>query len=265
MRRLLGIAAGLATQAFFAVTVWFLFWFLKGDVGNDFERGRLGLDAVLALQFAVLHSMLLHPRMRQWLRRWIRPEFYGLFFCASTCGSLLLAIGLWQRNTSLQWRLEGPAAAVATGAFFASWAALFYSLWLSGIGYQTGLTPWWHWLRRRPLTRRRFRPRGLYHWFRHPVYLSFLGLLWFTPMVTADRLVLVGVWTAYVAVGSWLKDRRLEHYLGRRYRIYESLVPGYPFVPGGPLGRIPLDKLRTVRFSSRRPAASSQPASRPAA
>ena len=38
-----------------------------------------------------------------------------------------------------------------TVAFLASWVALFYSLSLTGLGYQTGWTPWWHWLRRVPL------------------------------------------------------------------------------------------------------------------
>ena len=66
-----------------------------------------------------------------------------------------------------------------------------------------------------------------------------MGLLWFTPVVTLDRIVLTGVWTVYIFIGSSLKDRRLVHYAGRRYRIYQSRVPGYPFLFAGPLGRKP--------------------------
>jgi len=56
----------------------------------------------------------------------------------------------------------------------------------------------------------------------------------------ADRLVLIVCWTAYISVGSVLKDRRLVHFLGDRYREYQSRVPGYPGIPFGPLARVPL-------------------------
>ena len=81
-------------------------------------------------------------------------------------------------------------------------------------------------------------PRGAYHFFRHPVYLSFLGLVWFTPRMTLDHAVLTGIWTVYIFVGSYLKDRRLTYYLGDAYRAYQAKVPGYPLVPFGPLGKV---------------------------
>jgi protein-S-isoprenylcysteine O-methyltransferase Ste14 len=74
---------------------------------------------------------------------------------------------------------------------------------------------------------------------RHPVYLSFLGLIWFVPTVTLDRALLIAVWTVYVFVGSYLKDRRLQHYLGPTYREYQARVPGYPGMIAGPLARVP--------------------------
>jgi hypothetical protein len=69
------------------------------------------------------------------------------------------------------------------------------------------------------------------------VYLSFLGLIWFTPRMTADHALLTGVWTAYIFVGSCLKDRRMTFYLGGTYREYASRVPGYPGFFFGPLGK----------------------------
>ncbi len=264
MRRSLGIMFGLATQGLFAVTVWFLVGFLKGETGGG-TQGRLWIDTLLTLQFAVVHSSLLYPATRQRLRDLIPGAFYGSFFCVSTCAGLLLTIGLWERNTAVLWELHGPAARLVELAFFGSWVALFYSLWLSGLGFQTGWTTWWHWFRHRQLPRRQFEPRGAYHWFRHPIYLSFLGLLWFTPVVTADRIILTGVWSVYIAIGSWLKDRRLEHYIGDRYRVYESLVPGYPFLTIGPLGLIPFRKPRTIPFPSAENSDCSQSSSKSAA
>ena len=100
-----------------------------------------------------------------------------------------------------------------------------------------GFTEWSHWARRLPLPRRRFAPTGAYRWLRHPVYLSFAGLIWFTPRMTLDHALLTAVWSAYLAIGSYLKDERLAHYMGDEYRRYQEQVPGYPLVPSGPLGR----------------------------
>ena len=67
-----------------------------------------------------------------------------------------------------------------------------------------------------------------------------MGSFWFTPTVTLDRAVLIVIWTTYTLIGSWLKDRRLEFYLGSSYREYAAKVPGYPGMIFGPLGRLPL-------------------------
>jgi len=236
IRRVAGIGLGLFTHALFLVTVWYLFWFLKGP-GRTSEGGVWWWDSLLAMQFAVVHSLLLLPATRQRLGRWIASEFYGLFYCVATCAGLLVLFAGWRTSPVVIWELQDGAATAVTWAFYASWAALVYSLSLTGLGYQTGLTPWLYWLRGRPVPRREFRPRGAYHLLRHPVYLSFLGLVWFTPTMTLDHAVLTGIWTAYIFLGSHLKDRRLVYYLGDTYRRYQTRVAGYPFF-FGPLGKL---------------------------
>jgi methanethiol S-methyltransferase len=244
MRRTLGIAFGIGTQILFTFTVWHLFWFLKGRESVVGSSGSLLVDAGLAAQFMVPHSLLLLPAVRDRLTRVIPSAFYGCFYCVVTCASLLLMFGLWQPCSGVVWRFGGVARSAVELAFIGCWVTLFYSLNLTGLGYQTGLTSWWHWLRGKPLGPRRFEPRGAYLWFRHPVYLSFLGLVWITPVVTPDRAVLIGTWTVYIAVGSYLKDQRLTYYLGDRYRDYQARVWGYPGIWFGPLGRVPAPKLQ---------------------
>ncbi len=236
MRRILGIAAGITTHALFAWTVCGLYGFLKGG-GAATTEGAVSLDFFLAAQFGILHSALLHPAVRGRLTRWISPFFYGLFYCCATCAQLLLTFAFWQPSPIVWWELTGVARGIVSAGWFVSWGALLYSLWLSGLGYQTGWTPWWHWLRGRPLPARSFVPRGPYLLMRHPVYFSFLGLIWLTPVMTGDRAILTAVWTVYILVGSYLKDERLAYYLRDRYRAYQSRVAGYPWVPAGPLGK----------------------------
>jgi protein-S-isoprenylcysteine O-methyltransferase Ste14 len=219
-----------------------LFWFLKGDAALPAAEASpryaaLATNAALALLFAIPHSVLLVPTVRRRLSKWIAAPFYGLFYTTVTCASLLVVFSGWRTVGPVVWSAAGGPRLALEGMFYASWGALFYSLHLTGLGFQTGLTPWLAWARGEPAPRREFAPRGAYRRLRHPVYLSFLGLVWFTPQMTLDHAVLTAVWTGYLFVGSWLKDRRLEYYIGEPYREYQTQVAGYPLVPFGPLGR----------------------------
>ncbi|TWT75529.1 hypothetical protein Pla123a_30390 [Posidoniimonas polymericola] len=241
--RRLGLAAGVATHLLFVFTVWHLFWFLKegrGAGSGGQEWGGLGFDIGLAVFFAAPHSVLLLPSVRKSLAKRIPQAFYGLFYTVVTCTSLLVVFGLWQGSEQVVWNLTGPLRLAVQAGFYASWAALFYSLHLTGLGYQTGLTPWLYWARRQQPPRRTFTPRGAYLLWRHPVYLSFMGLVWFTPRMSLDHVVLTAVWTVYLFVGSCLKDQRLAFYLGDSYRAYQATTPGFPLMPFGPLARRPL-------------------------
>jgi protein-S-isoprenylcysteine O-methyltransferase Ste14 len=184
--------------------------------------------------------------VRQRLIRLLPDAFYGSLFCIVTCVSLSLVFANWQFGRIVVWQFIGSSRAIVQGAFYASWVALFYSLYLTGLGYQTGWTPWWYWVWGKPLPARKFEPHGAYLWLRHPVYLSFLGLIWFVPVMTSDRAVLAATWTVYIFCGSWLKDQRLIHYLGDRYVRYQAEVPGYLGFFFGPLARVPMKSGRGI-------------------
>lgn len=220
-----GVLFGLATQATFLLTVWYLFAFLRGPISA--RSGSLWWDVLLAAQFALPHSWLLMPSTRKRLSRWIAAPFYGLVFCLATCASLFMTFAFWRTSAVVLWDVAPHARWLIDVGFFGSWVALFYSLHLSGLGYQTGLTPWWYWMRGKPQPRRGFELRGAYRFMRHPIYASFLGLIWFTPTMTLDHAILTGLWTVYILVGSHLKDERLAHFLGDSYRQYQARIPGF--------------------------------------
>ena len=240
MRKLIGFAFGIATHLLFAVTVWKLYGFLKGPDGPTSVSGNLWFDGALAILFAIPHSLLLYPAIRSRLTRLIPQAFYGCFYCVATCCTLLPLFEFWQRDRHVIWSAEPTVRFGIQAAFFASWGGALYSLSLTGLGYQTGWTPWWRWLRNHRAVPRPFQPHGAYLYLRHPVYLSFLGLIWFTPLMTLDRLLLAGIWSLYIATGSCLKDARLVFYLGDTYRAYQARVPGYIGVPIGPFARVPM-------------------------
>lgn len=234
--RAAGIAFGLGTQLTFAVTVYFLFFYLQD--GSTNRGGRwLAFDILLALQFVIPHSLLLLPRSRSAISKMMPGQFHGVLFCATTCLCLWLMFLFWRESATVFWDATGWAKTLLQLAYYGSWLALLATLKVTGFGYQTGWTQWLYWYRREPLPRRTFEEIGPFRFMRHPTYATFLGLIWFTPRMTADHAVLTGIWTAYVFVGSWLKDRRLTFYLGDVYREYASRVAGYPGILFGPLGK----------------------------
>ena len=226
MRRWLGIATGIVVQILFAVTSYYNYVFLKGTPPRP-GHGALAWDALLAIQFGVIHSLLLWPGMRKWLGQFIAPAFYGLFFCTAACLTLALTMSQWQVGDWAVWQLTGWPRLIVQGLYLGCWGTLFYSLCCSGFGYHTGWLPWWYWVQRKPIPRRPFNPRGAFSVIRHPGYMSFLGLTWFTPDMTIDRAVLVAIWTVYIFLGSRLKDFRLQYYLGNTFDEYRSRVPAY--------------------------------------
>lgn len=236
MRRGLGIAAGVMVHGLFALMTWRLFLFLRDTTAHTPE-GSLGIDALLALQFVVPHSWLLHPSTRKKLAGVIPDAFYGLLFTLVTTIGLTLIMVFWRHSPLAIWRLTGLGGGFMSAMFLVSWGFMLYSIGLTGFGWQTGYTPWLHWLRGLPPPKRTFDPRGVYRFLRHPVYLSFLGLVWFTPVMTLDRAILTAIWTAYIFYGSYLKDERLAHYMGERYRRYQAQVVGFPGMFWGPLAK----------------------------
>src|SRR5262249_53311044 len=146
-------------------------------------------DGLLILQFAVLHSALLYPAVRDRFERCLPRALFGCFFTLATCFSLLLLIAAWKSCPVIVWQFDGSAKLAVQSAYVLSWVALFCSLSVDGFGFQTGWTPFWAWVRGHPAPRRRFNARGPYRLLRHPVYLSFLGQVWFSPLMTFDRVL----------------------------------------------------------------------------
>jgi protein-S-isoprenylcysteine O-methyltransferase Ste14 len=246
MHRAFWTIFGAGAQLLFLITVVRLFPFLQGGQpfhglisgSSDHTREWFWIDLLLALQFVIPHSVLLRPRIRDGLARGMPSALFGCLFCAVACGGLLLIVEAWRPSPQVVWRATGAARSAVGVGYLLSWVALLYSISLTGFGYQTGWTTWWAWARGREIPTRTFAPKGAYLLLRHPVYLSLLAMVWLNPELTLDRVLFGAVWSSYIFLGSYLKDRRLTFYLGDVYRQYQARVPGYPFVPFGPLGRL---------------------------
>lgn len=67
--------------------------------------------------------------------------------------------------------------------------------------------------------------RGVYRWIRDPFLLSGLIIIWLTPFMTVNLLILYILTTLYLYMGSLHWERRLVAQFGTDYRDYEKQVP----------------------------------------
>ena len=66
--------------------------------------------------------------------------------------------------------------------------------------------------------------RGVYRWIRDPFLLSGLIIVWFTPFMTTNLLVIYILTTIYLYMGSLHVETRLVSQFGDDYREYEKKV-----------------------------------------
>lgn len=68
-------------------------------------------------------------------------------------------------------------------------------------------------------------PRGIYCWMRDPFLLSGFLIIWLTPFMTTNILILYIVVTVYLYLGSLHWEKRLLAQFGDEYREYQRRVP----------------------------------------
>ena len=72
--------------------------------------------------------------------------------------------------------------------------------------------------------------RGFYRIVRHPLYTFGLLILWLTPNMSVNSLLVYVSLTIYILVGAWFEERKLLREYGQEYLDYKSVTP--MIIPG---------------------------------
>jgi protein-S-isoprenylcysteine O-methyltransferase Ste14 len=67
--------------------------------------------------------------------------------------------------------------------------------------------------------------RGLYRSIRHPLYTFSLSVLWLSPAMTVNSLIVYAALTIYVLIGIVFEERKLLREFGQAYAEYKSHTP----------------------------------------
>ncbi len=233
MKRSLIFLYGVASYAFFFVT----FLYAIGFIGNiavpksidSAPTMSLGLSLLvnvgLLTLFAVQHSGMARPAFKRWLTRYIPASAERSTYVLASTICLAVLMWFWAPLGGVIWNVTTHWAAwTLTGFYFASWALLLYATFLIDHFDLFGLRQVFDALRNRETTTQKFVTPTLYRIIRHPIYVGWLGIMWFTPTMTVTHLLFALGSTAYILVGIKLEERDLEE-MHPEYAQYKRKVP----------------------------------------
>lgn len=187
-------------------------------------------NAALFSVFALHHSVLVRPRMRQAVRRAVPPYLERALY---TFTASLLFLGVcwaWRPVPGMLYRLDGAWWWLATAVQLAG--ALLTQMGSRAVdpldlaGVRQVLRPPHGAPAHVPL-----QTTGVYGFVRHPIYLGWVLLVFGTPVMTGTRLVFAIVSTAYLAIAIPFEERALVTDFGGEYRAYQQRVR-WRMVPG---------------------------------
>ncbi|GAB3032645.1 methanethiol S-methyltransferase [Bowmanella dokdonensis] len=233
MKPVLILGYGLLSYGLFFVT----FLYSIGFVGNlwvphsidstptqPLAMALLTNLALLTL-FAVQHSGMARPAFKRWLTRYI-PEAAerSTYVLLSTLCLALLMYG-WSPMGGTLWQMDSQwARCLMHSLYLASWGLLLYATFLINHFDLFGLRQVWAAFRRRQPAPLRFVTPTLYRIVRHPIYVGWLGIVWFTPTMTVTHALFAAGATAYILVGIKLEEKDLED-AHPEYAQYKRKVP----------------------------------------
>ena len=233
MKKISILAYGVASYAFFFVT----FLYSIGFVGNlwvprsiDSEptmsfAAALAIDVALLTLFAVQHSGMARPAFKRWLTRFIPEAAERSTYVLMSTVCLALLMVFWAPLGGVVWAVESEAATTTLHGFYlASWGLLLYATFLINHFDLFGLRQVWNAFLERDNVDLKFVTPALYRLVRHPIYVGWLGIVWFTPVMTLTHAIFAIGATGYILVGIKLEERDLEA-AHPEYSQYKRKVP----------------------------------------
>ncbi len=181
-----------------------------------------------AVFYALLHSWLATPRVKAWvLQRGGSAAERGYRLAYNLMSTVLLLpfvpLLLWLPDQVL-YTLPAPWFWLALLGQVGALLGIAYGIWLTDALYFLGVRQFFG-----QAATGQVRPqlvvRGVYRWVRHPLYFFGLLLIWLTPQMTLNRLVLCLIFSLYLYVGTFFEEQRLVAEFGAAYRAYQRQVP----------------------------------------
>ena len=246
MKRIAILTYGVLCYAIFFATFLYAVGFLGNfGVPKTIDSGEgaplivaLGVNLLLLTVFALQHSVMARIGFKRWWTRFVpEPAERSTYVLASSIAMGLLFWG-WQPIGGFVFSIESELGrGMLTALYLGGVSLVLYSTFLIDHFDLFGLRQVVLYFRGLEYSQKRFVTPSLYKHIRHPLYVGWLITFWATPDMSAGRLLIAGVTTAYILVAIVLEERDLLTLLGRDYREWREATP--KFIPAIRRSRTP--------------------------
>ena len=183
----------------------------------------------LLLQFPFFHSFLLTKSGKRILRIFYSKNYHGTLdttvYAALASLQLILLFLFWTPSGVIIWIASGPIYYILSVGYVCGWLLLTVSSFQAGFGVQTGSLGWLSLYKGVRVKFPDMPTRGLFKLVRHPIYFSFCIILWVSPYLTLDKLVIAVSYSLYCLLAPLLKEKRFIQIYGERFRSYQIQTP----------------------------------------
>ena len=235
MLLLYGVVAYVATLAVTAYTVAFFgnAWVPKtiDSVATAPLLQSLLINLGLVLLFGLQHSVMARPWFKRLLVRVVPEAAERSTYVLVSSIALAMLMYYWQPLGGVVWDIrDSVAVALIAAVYYAGWVLMFWATFMICHGELFGIRQAWFAFRNRPYERCEFKTPAAYRVIRHPIYTSWIIVLWASPTMTLAHLVVAVGLTGYVIIGIGFEERDLI----KRHPDYEqyrrkvpALVPSF--------------------------------------
>jgi len=196
------------------------------DSGPLLPLGKaLAIDLGLLSLFAVQHSGMARPAFKRWFTKYIPEPAERSTYVLLSSLCLIFLYWMWKPLGGNIWAVESQVGATVLYTLFGmGWMTVLIATFLINHFDLFGLRQVWLNLRGKPYSQLEFRIPGPYRVVRHPLYVGWLMVVWFTPSMSVAHLFFASVVTAYILVAIQFEERDLVKLLPG-YAEYRQRVP----------------------------------------
>ena len=182
---------------------------------------NLGLLSIFAIQ----HSVMARPTFKRWWTRYIPKPIERSTYVLASNFAMILIFAFWQPFGGMVWNVtEGWGRTALFVLYGAGWGTVLIATFLINHFDLFGLRQTWLHFRGREYTDLKFKATGPYRVVRHPLYVGWIMVFWFTPTMSVPHLFFAVVTTLYILVAIQLEERNLKDALPE-YAEYCEDVP----------------------------------------